>query len=112
MKPIPSSRPRRQLAAQGREAAFICPAALGVALLAAALAGCAQNAPQFEQHFGDSVRIAVARQTIRPDAAANRDPVAGVDGAAARNAQDAYRKSFTAAAPPADVFTIGVSGGK
>lgn len=73
------------------------------------LAGCVQTTPQFEAHFGDAVRSAMARQTIAPDAGANPDPVAGIDGASARSAQDNYRKSFSAA-PPTGAFTMGVSG--
>jgi hypothetical protein len=78
-------------------------------MLVAVLAGCAQTTPQFDQHFGEAVRLALARQTIAPDAGANPDPVAGVDGASARSAQDNYRKSFNAA-PPAGAFTRGMSG--
>ena len=77
----------------------------------ASLAACAPTTPQFDRHFGVAVRLAMARQTIAPDAGAIVDPVAGIDGASARNAQENYRKSFSAA-PPTGVFTMGVSGGK
>ncbi len=88
----------------------MCIARFSVRLaLAAVLAGCAQTTPQFDRHFGEAVRQAVARQIIAPDAGANPDPVAGVDGASARSAQDNYRRSFSAA-PPAGAFTMGVSG--
>jgi hypothetical protein len=79
--------------------------------LAAALSGCVQTTPRFDAHFGEAVQLALARQTIAPGAGANPDPVAGIDGASARNAQDNYRKSFIAV-PQAGAFTMGVSGGK
>jgi len=78
---------------------------------AASLAACAPTTPQFDAHFGEAVRLAMARQTIAPDAGANRDPATGIDGASARNAQDNYRKSFSAV-PQTGAFTVGVSGGR
>jgi hypothetical protein len=47
-------------------------------------------------------------QTLNPNASANNDPVAGIDGTAAAAAQKSYAKSFTAPPPPTNAFTIGV----
>lgn len=65
-------------------------AAISVALLAA----CAATTPRWDAHFGDATRIALAQQIIAPAAARNADPVAGIDGRAAAQAQLRYQKSF------------------
>lgn len=67
----------------------------GAGLLASA---CVSTAPQFDANFGSSVRAAVARQTANPGAARNPNPVHGLDGVAARNAQTKYEASFAAPA--------------
>lgn len=69
-----------------------------VAVLAATLAGCAPVAPRFERSFGDSVRASVASQIADPAAVRNANPVAGLDGAAAKGALTQYEKSFSAPA--------------
>lgn len=84
----------------------------GAILLAALLAACAPSTPQLDQRFGTTVRGAFARQIIDPAAGANADPVAGIDGRSARVAFERYQKSFAEPAAPANVFTIGVGGGK
>jgi len=61
-------------------------------------AGCS-TAPRFEQHFGASVRANLAAQTIAPQNAANANPAAGIDGPAARAAQDRYQRSFAQPEP-------------
>jgi hypothetical protein len=69
--------------------------------------------PRVDCNFGDSVNMAVARQTMDKDAAirnANKD-VAGLDGIAAREALVRYQKSFRTPEPTPNVFSIGVSGG-
>lgn len=75
-----------------------------------ALTACAQTTPRADAAFGDKVRIAIALQTINPDASKNTDPVNGLDGRAARDALDRYRKSFKEPAPHPSVFTIGIGG--
>ncbi|WP_229506224.1 hypothetical protein [Massilia sp. BJB1822] len=57
------------------------------------------------------MRAAMARQRIHPGGA-NPDQARGIDGAAALQAQEQYRKSFSAPQPQPSAFTIGVSGGK
>lgn len=65
------------------------------ALLPAAFTGCAQTTtPEYDKHFGEAVRAAVAQQTINPDASSNPDPVLGLDGKAAGATMDNYDKSF------------------
>jgi type IV pilus biogenesis protein CpaD/CtpE len=66
------------------------PAAL-VALLW--LAGCAST-PRADASFGDAVRAAVASQVANPEAVRNTSPVSGVDGRAARAAQERYEHSY------------------
>lgn len=67
---------------------------LSLALACLPLAACVQTTPRWDAQFGQSVRAAVASQVLHPDAAANRDPVSGVDGAAAQGAQKRYERSF------------------
>ena len=65
------------------------------ALVPATLTGCAQTTtPEYDKHFGEAVRAAIAQQTINPDASRNTDPVAGLDGKAAGATMDNYDKSF------------------
>lgn len=65
-----------------------------LALLPLGLAGCTTTTPQYDEHFGEAVRAAIAQQTINPDASRNTDPVLGLDGKAAGSAMDNYDKSF------------------
>jgi hypothetical protein len=64
-----------------------------VAPMLALLAGCS-SAPRFEAGFGDSVRAAVAAQVANPAAVQNTDPVNGLEGRAARGAQERYEHSY------------------
>ncbi len=86
------------------------PALLGLAALMM-LTACAQTTPRADAAFGDTVRIATARQTMYPDASQNTDPVSGMDGRAARSGLERYHKSFKEPTPHPSVFTIGVGGG-
>lgn len=72
-----------------------------------ALAGCASPTPNLDAHYGEAVLQAKAQQTINPDASKNMDPVAGIDGRAARSAMTNYQKSFTAPPPTFNVINIG-----
>jgi hypothetical protein len=78
------------------------------AALAGALAACVSTTPQWDAHFGEALRLAQARQIANPAAANNPDPVAGIDGRAARAAQDRYERSFREPAPQPGALTIGV----
>jgi hypothetical protein len=67
--------------------------AITAALLALVLQGC-RTSPRADEHFGESVRANLAAQVANPRAAPNTNPAAGVDGQAARGAQERYEKSF------------------
>src|SRR5438067_13152208 len=77
-------------------------AVLVVLASSALLAGCAHTTPDWDAHFGDAARIALAQQVADPQAARKAGPAAGMDGRAARAAYERYQKSFNeAAAQPA-----------
>ncbi|SHH40833.1 hypothetical protein [Massilia sp. CF038] len=71
------------------------------------LAGCAASAPEAERNFGNSVRAAVAAQVSDPAAAANTNPVTGIDGRAARASQQRYEQSFLMPPEPQSSMTTG-----
>jgi hypothetical protein len=81
-------------------------AALATTLL---LSGCASTTPSWENNFGASVRSALALQTIDPAAAAaaQANPVIGIDGRAARAAQQRYESSFSTPAEAQGSLTTG-----
>lgn len=83
------------------------------AMLAAALAGCVEPAPMLEEHFGDAVRAARDQQILNPEAGRTVEPVAGLDGPAAREAVGRYQDSFKAPPPVTNVINIGgtIAGG-
>lgn len=76
----------------------------------ALLAGCSTT-PNYDARFGDAVRQARLAMTINPGASANPDPVAGMDGQAAREALIRYQDSFKAPPPVVNVINIGGGGG-
>lgn len=82
---------------------------LMLAVLAAALAGCASTTPNLDRNFGQAVNQAKAQQTLNPDASLNTDPVAGLDGVAANAAIDNYTKSVQT--PPEKATVINIGGG-
>lgn len=83
---------------------FLVSAALALPVLMAACA-----APQWDARFGDTVRATTASQIIDPAAARNANPVAGIDGRAARAAQARYEASFVQPAPAEKSLTTGVA---
>lgn len=78
------------------------------------LCGCAiSTTPEADARFGESMTMLKAQQTINPEASRNTDPVAGIDGKAAKGALDNYRDSFSK--PPSEAsntMSIGIGGGK
>jgi hypothetical protein len=68
--------------------------------------GCVSPTPRFDRDFGASVRANLAAQVVNPAAAANANPVSGVDGPAARGTQERYEKSFAQPEPPAPALII------
>ena len=79
-----------------------------VITLAGLLTACAETAPRYEAEFGNATRATFNAQIINPDAGNNPDPVAGLDGRAARDAINNYQKSFAEPDKTQDVFNIGV----
>jgi type IV pilus biogenesis protein CpaD/CtpE len=77
------------------------------AALALLLSGCATT-PNADANFGQSVRATLLSQVANPAAVRNDNPVDGLDGRAARTAQEQYEKSFgkaEASAPPVLLLT-------
>lgn len=59
------------------------------------LGGCAASTtPEIDARFGESMSLIRAQQTINPAASSNTNPVAGLDGKAAKGVMDNYRTSF------------------
>ncbi len=78
---------------------------LGLALF---LSGCAASiTPNYDLRFGDAVREARQRMTLNPNAGANPDPVAGLDGKASHEALIRYQDSFKKPPPVTNVINIG-----
>ena len=73
------------------------------------LAGCTNTTPNLDAKFGNAVNQAKAQQIINPDASRNTDPVAGIDGRAAKGSIDNYHKAYESptAPPSGSVGTIG-----
>ena len=79
-------------------------------LVIALLGGCASSiTPSYDTRFGDAVRQARQRMTLNPNAGANPDPVAGMDGRSAREAVGRYQDSFKSPPPVVNVINIGGS---
>lgn len=79
-----------------------------------ALSGCATSTtPKTDARLGEALTVMRAQQTLNPEASRNTDPVAGLDGKAAKGALDNYRDSFRK--PPteaANFLSIGVGGAR
>jgi len=73
------------------------------------LYGC-DTTPRFNEHFGQSVRANVAAQVLDPAAAANTNPAAGMDGAAAAIAHERYQNSFKEGEKPVKPLIISGAG--
>ena len=77
------------------------------ALIVITLGGCRSSAPNLDSRLGYAVNTAKAQQTINPDASRNPDPVAGLDGASAKESIDRYTNTFK---EPPPTFTITTPG--
>lgn len=77
-------------------------------MLAGVLTACVEPAPRVEAEFGNATRATLNAQIINPVAGNNPDPVAGLDGRAARDTINNYQKSFAKPEPTPNVFNIGV----
>ncbi len=80
----------------------------GVLILFLLLAACAPTTERWDSQFGDAARLAVAQQTLNPQAGGDA-PVNGIDGATARESIGRYRNSFREPPPPVNPFAIGIS---
>lgn len=70
----------------------ICSIICGAALFMV-FAGCAGQS-RVEMDYGVSQKLAIANQTLNPDAGRNTAPVEGLDGFAAKKIHEQYIKSF------------------
>ena len=80
---------------------------LGISMLAA---GCVTRSPVTDLHLGESVSLLKSHQILNPKAGLNQDPVAGIDGKAAKSAYDEYQKSFRVPVQQPNALSIGVGG--
>lgn len=77
-------------------------------ILLVLLGGCAASTtPNYDKRFGDAVRESRQRMTLSPNAAANPDPIAGMDGPSANEAIGRYQDSFKTPPPVVNVINIG-----
>ena len=84
---------------------------IAASTLVGILTACVETAPRYEAEFGIATRATLNSQIINPDAGNNPDPVAGLDGRAARDAINNYQKSFAEPRPTENGFNIGVGTG-
>jgi hypothetical protein len=76
------------------------------------LGGCATSTtPNYDLRFGEAVREARQRMTINPNAGANPDPIAGMDGRSSHEAILRYQDSFKSPPPVVNVINVGGSAG-
>jgi type IV pilus biogenesis protein CpaD/CtpE len=75
------------------------------------LYGC-DTTPRFNEHFGTAVRANVAAQVLDPAAAANTNPAAGMDGAAAVISHERYESSFKEPEKPFRALVVSGVGSK
>lgn len=75
------------------------------------LYGCSTT-PRFNAQFGTSVRANVAAQVLDPAAAANTNPAAGMEGAAAIISHERYENSFKEPEKPIRALVISGVGNK
>ncbi len=76
-------------------------------------AGCTGLSSQLDRDHGNSVHLAIANQTLHPEAAKNLEPVTGMDGEAAEAVTERYRKDFEKPEPTVPyTLTIGTIGKK
>lgn len=77
-----------------------------ILMAALALAGCSTT-PNYDAHFGESVRQARLAMTVNPNGTPDSDKAAGMDGKAAKEAMERYYDTFKAPPPVVNVINIG-----
>lgn len=80
-------------------------------LIAVTISGCTTT-PVYDSRFGNAVNAAKAQQIINPDASKNADPVAGLDGTAAKDSIDRYQSTFREPPPTFEIFGTTGGGGR
>jgi hypothetical protein len=63
-----------------------------------------------EQEWGTAYKLAIANQTLNPNAEKNLEPVYGLDNKAAEKVVNKYNKEFDKA-PHVPIYTMGIAGG-
>jgi len=82
-----------------------------MAMFSVSLWGCAGNVPEAQRvdylnaNFGKSFESAKNNQILNPDAGKNLEPVVGLNGEAAEQGVDKYKKSFETQQMERDVKT-------
>ena len=77
-------------------------------ILMGTLAGCTgYNSGLVAQEWGTSYKLAIANQTLNPDAGKNLKPVSGMDSKAAEKVINKYEKEFDKA-PQVPIYTMGL----
>jgi hypothetical protein len=74
--------------------------------LLATTAGCAGQATRMEMDYAHSYRLAIANQTLHPEAALNQRPVTGMQAQEASAIYEAYVRSFERPAGSTQTFMI------
>lgn len=85
---------------------------IGVTIMLFTVFGCSTShhrESSLDKNWGRSFETARFNQILNPDAEKNPEPVASLDGIAALNNLDRYRKGFGKSAP-APVYNINLTG--
>lgn len=83
-------------------------ATLASLIVLASLSGCMSTTPVYDQHFGESVRIVRAMQTLNPDAPNNADPGVNVNGRSSTAAMDRFNSLYQSPQSDSNGYTVGV----
>lgn len=84
-----------------------------LALALPILSACTSTTPNLDKQFGQSAKALTAQQLVNPNAAVDnaKNPVAGIDGRAARDIVDRYQRGFAEPVRTGGTFTIGIGTG-
>lgn len=81
---------------------------IGIIIALSLAVGCARQQSRLETDYGVSHKLQKYNQTLNPEAEKNLDPVAGLSGKAAQNAEEKYQKGFEKTAPTATTYQINI----
>lgn len=79
-------------------------------LVSLSATGCANTPYADAPQWGQSVRQAIAAQTLNPDAGQKKTTPPDTDGAVMKSAVDRYQSSFDKPLAPVNVMNIGLGG--